>query len=158
MPPIRPASNNSFNNAYRPGKARISSIIDFGQSQSNRYLRINQSNSKTSLRSTNSYSRHHPHLAAFKNPLLNSYDDDGDEDYEPKHFDIDFDDNSKSQRAIAVKGSALAQTSRPKRASKKWGGERSVRKKRWKSLRMPGDSRILRKMNVLKSCVAGSVI
>ena len=85
------SSNTSFKNSYRPGKARISEIIDFGTSKNNRYLKINQTSSKTNIRSNSR------HLAAFKNPLLNSYDDEGEEDYEPKHFVFDFDDDTSIQ-------------------------------------------------------------
>lgn len=90
MPQSRPINSNS----YRPGKARIAEIInlkntDFGSNRNNRYMRINtvpQGSSKTNLRSNK-------HLAAFKNPLINSYEGDGDEEYEPQHYIFDFDDN-----------------------------------------------------------------
>ena len=110
MPPRRPPFNND---PYRPGKARISEIInlknvDFGANRNNRYMRINTNpttsttnNNNTSKLSVRSNSNPPPplplsqqrHLAAFKNPLLNSYDHDGDEDYEPQHFVFDFDDD-----------------------------------------------------------------
>jgi hypothetical protein len=109
MPPRRPPFNSD---PYRPGKARISEVInlknvDFGANRNNRYMRINTgppaaNASKLSVRSNSR------HLAAFKNPLLNSYDDDGDEEYEPKHFVFDFDDDkditiSKAKRRSHAK-------------------------------------------------------
>ncbi len=105
MPQRRPPFNS---NPYRPGKARISEIInlknvDFGANRNNRYMRINTNPANTSR--INMRSNSNPparHLAAFKNPLLNAYDDDGDEDYEPQHYVFDFDDKdiklSKAKR------------------------------------------------------------
>ena len=110
MPPRRPIDRTR--EAYRPGKARISQIInlknvDFGVNRNNRYMKMSSgpstsklpNTSKTSVRS-NSNSRH---LAAFKNPLLNSYDFNGDEEYEPKHYNFDFYEGTSSSKAKAKK-------------------------------------------------------
>lgn len=120
MPPRRPKYSFSTD-TYRPGKARISEIInlkntDFGSNRNNRYMKINEGKSKTSLRSnTNTTARH---LAAFKNPLLNSYDDEGDEDYEPKHFEFDFDDdNDVTVAQKPRKKSKNRQSSRTRRSN-----------------------------------------
>lgn len=109
--PLRRPNVDRSRDAYRPGKARISQIInlknvDFGVNRNNRYMKTGASvpklpnTSKTSVRS-NSNNRH---LAAFKNPLLNSYDYDGEEEFQPKHYDFDFyDGNEKSLKAKVKK-------------------------------------------------------
>ena len=103
MPQRRPGYTDSSREAYRPGRARISQVIDlknvdFGSNRNNRYMRINTNPSTTDLQSSNKSVRSNTrHLAAFKNPLLNKYEDDGDEEYQPKHFEFDFADNNDTQ-------------------------------------------------------------
>lgn len=109
--PLRRPNVDRSREAYRPGKARISQIInlknvDFGVNRNNRYMRTGASVPKlpnTSITSVRSNSKNR-HLAAFKNPLLNSYDYDGEEEFQPKHYDFDFyDGNEKSLKAKVKK-------------------------------------------------------
>lgn len=69
---------------------KLSEIIDFHMKGKNRYMKINQT---TKLKSSGTRS-----LSRFKNPLLNRFEFDGEEEFEPKQFYFDFVEEKRPAR------------------------------------------------------------
>lgn len=94
MPPRRQPISLELRREYKelrnPG--RLSGIIDFNLNGKNRYMKINQPVYSQNVSRT--VSPHSSPVRAkanrFKNPVLNRYEDSGDEEYEAKRYVFDF--------------------------------------------------------------------
>lgn len=78
---------------------------DFRQKDKNRYMKINQP-TKSQLKTSGTRS-----LSRFKNPLLNRFDYDGEEDYQPKQFYFDFVEEKQRAQQQQQKQQQLQATS-----------------------------------------------
>lgn len=94
-------------------KGKLSEIIDFHMTGRNRYMVINQTrvSSRQNLNSSALSNSRNP--AKFRNPLLNKYEDDGDEDYERKHYV--FEDQDDDENANGANGGGKGKTGKRKK-------------------------------------------
>jgi hypothetical protein len=96
-------------------KGKLNEIIDFHMNGRNRYMVINQqrASSRQKLPAPTPTGVRNP--AKFRNPLLNKYEDDGDDDYERKRYV--FEDENDDENAAKGDGKPKAGR-RKKRLSK----------------------------------------
>jgi hypothetical protein len=85
-------------------KGKLSEIIDFHLSGRNRYMVINQPKVSTPRLPTASNTSSTRNPNRFRNPLLNKYDHDGEDDYERKHYVFEDDDDETGGDGTKGKG------------------------------------------------------
>ena len=79
---------------------RLSEIISNDLKGKNRFMKINQPTTQQ-VRQQLSKASGTRSLSRFKNPILNRFDFDGEEDYQPKQFYFDFVEESKRTQPLA---------------------------------------------------------